>query len=316
MIKENKIIFIAPRYFNYHNIIVDALEKKGFSVDFLEDKNSGLIYNLSRKSSFLTKRYLDNYRKEVISKLEATSYDIMIVIGGKTLDSDFWKFINKTYNFKKVLYQWDSVRNFDYRGMIASFDSVKTFDSEDAKELEIGYLPLFYKEEPKKTVVEDLDLMFVGIWHSDRLEILNEIAKYADASNLKYIFKVYHPWYVYLYMVYVKKTLKNSPFFIHQPIPLEETISYYDRAKCIVDINHPGQSGMTMRTIETIGMGKKLITTNSFIKTECFFDPNMIQVIDRKNIQINSDFFSFHNAYENIDMLEINNWVTELLKSR
>jgi len=311
---NKKIILIAPCYFNYYKLIISALEQRGNIVDFLKDENSGLLYNVSRKSSFLTKKYLNLYKKEVVRKLVTGSYDIMIVIGGKTLDSDFWKLINKTYNFKKVLYQWDSIRNFDYREMIDSFDIVKTFDSEDAKELGIAYLPLFYKRQSKKTVAEDLDLMFVGIWHSDRIEILHEISNYADANNLKYIFKVYHPWYVYFYMVYIKNNLKKSPFFIHHPIPPEETISYYDRAKCIVDINHPWQSGMTMRTIETVGKGKKLITTNSFIQTEDFFDPMMIQVIDRKNIKINSDFFSFQNDYKNIDTLEINNWVTELLK--
>lgn len=309
-----KFFFIAPVYFNYHELIIQSFKEKGYAVDFLDDKNSGLIYTLSRKSSFLLKKYKEAYKKEILSKLDETSYDLLVVIGGKTLDVDFWKFINQNYSFKKVLYQWDSCKNFDYRGMIPYFDVVKTFDSLDAVQLGISYLPLFYKFEEKKELLEDLDLVFIGIWHSDRLNILNEIAEYAKKNNLKFCFKIYYPYYMYIYLVYIKKIISASDFFTFKPVPLNETIEFYNRAKCIVDINHPSQSGLTMRTIETIGKGKKLITTNSFIQTEAFFDPKMIQVIDRKNIQINSDFFNFHNTYENIDMLEINNWVTELLK--
>lgn len=308
-----KIILIAPKYFSYNIIIINALEKLGNKVDFLEDKNSGLLYNLSRKSSFLKKRYLAKYKKDVLDKLNSGDYQILIVIGGKTLDAEFWKYINRTYSFKKILYQWDSLKNFDYRDMIASFDVVKTFDSEDAKELDIPYLPLFYKKEVRVGTSQDLDMMFIGIWHSDRIDILNKIADYAMQNKLSYVFKVYHPWYIYLYMVYVRKSLKKSSFFIHTPISIVDTMNYYDRAKCIVDINHPGQSGLTMRTIEAIGKGKKLLTTNSFIKKEKFYDPQMIQVINRKDIKIKDDFFEYYNDYKNIDKLEIDNWVVELL---
>jgi hypothetical protein len=310
---NSRIIFIAPVYFNYHSLIINSLKEKGHTVDFLEDKNSGFIYTFSKKSKFLLDRYKKTYRKEIISKLNENSYDLLIVIGGKTLDVDFWEFINKNYSFKKILYQWDSFKNFDYRSMIPYFDVVKTFDSQDANLLGVSYLPLFYKSEKKKAHTEDIDLVFIGIWHSDRLDILNEIAKYAKNNNLTFCFKIYYPYYMYIYLVYIKKIISRSDFFTFKPIPLRETIDFYERAKCILDINHPGQSGLTMRTIETIGKGKKLITTNSFIKKEKFYDSQMIQVIDRVNIKIDFDFFNQKGSYKNIENLEILNWVDSLL---
>ncbi|MHA3787232.1 CgeB family protein [Flavobacterium hauense] len=313
MNSNSRIILIAPVYFNYHTLIIKSLEAKGHTVDFLEDKNSGLSYILSTKSKFLLKRYKEKYEKEVLACLDKGNYDCMIVIGGKTPDSDFWKRINQTYKFKKILYQWDSVRNFDYRSMIPSFDSVMTFDSQDALQLNIPYLPLFYKQKDKSEVAEDIDFLFIGIWHSDRIEILDKIAEYANANNLKYYFKVYYPWYSYLYLVHIKKTISPSPFLTSKPVPLEETIKYYQRAKCIIDINHPWQSGLTMRTIETIGKGKKLITTNSYITSETFYNPKMIQVIDRKEVKLDSNFFSFNEKYNDIERLEISNWVNKLL---
>lgn len=313
MKSNSRIILIAPVYFNYHKLIMKSLEEKGHTVDFLEDKNSGLFYTISTKSKVLLKRYKEKYKKEVLACLDKGKYDCMIVIGGKTPGSDFWKYVNETYSFKKVLYQWDSVKNFDYYSMIPSFDVVKTFDSQDALQLNIPYLPLFYKQAVKGEVIEDLDFLFIGIWHSDRIDILNKIADYANANNLKYYFQVYHPWYSYLYMVHIKKSLSPSAFFTTKPVPLEETIKYYQRARCIIDINHPWQSGLTMRTIETIGKGKKLVTTNSYITSEPFYNPKMIQVIDRKEVKLEAGFFNFFEEYKDIERLEISNWVSELL---
>jgi hypothetical protein len=309
----NKILLIAPRYFNYHNIISEALQQKGYIVDFIEDKNSGFFYTMSMKFTYLRDKFKENHKNKILNKLKEDNYDLIIVIGGRTLDSYFWDTVNNSFKIKKILYQWDSIKNFDYRSLISHFDSVKTFDSEDARNLQIPYLPLFYKNSINQTVDEDLDFVFIGIWHSDRIEILNKIASYAEENNLKYHFKVYHPRYIYLYMRYIKRTIAASPFFTFETVPFKDVINYYKRAKCVVDINHPWQSGLTMRTIETIGSGKKLITTNSFIANEFFYDPKMIQIIDRKKVVIDKNFFSCKENYRNIEKLEISNWIENLL---
>lgn len=313
MKQHKKILLIAPIYFDYHILIKDTFEKKGFIVDFIEDENSGVSHKLFSKSSYFFKKYKSKYEKEVLSKLKHGNYDLMIVIGGKSLDNEFWAYIGRNFSFKKILYQWDSLRNFNYQEMIPSFDIVKTFDSLDAVNLGIQYLPLFYKIDEKPKIEEDIDLLFIGIWHSDRINILNQIAEHAKLSGLKCVFKVYYPWYMYYYLVYFKKQFKSSDFFIFKSIPLKETLNYYERSKCIVDINHPLQSGLTMRTIETIGKGKKLITTNKFIANEQFYNKNMIQIIDRENVQINDDFFNHSGCYNHVTELEISNWIDKLI---
>jgi hypothetical protein len=45
-----------------------------------------------------------------------------------------------------------------------------------------------------------------------------------------------------------------------------------------------------MRTFETLGAGKKLITTNKNILNEPFYNPEYISVINPKNLKINVDF--------------------------
>jgi hypothetical protein len=57
----------------------------------------------------------------------------------------------------------------------------------------------------------------------------------------------------------------------------EEMLSIYSKSKSVLDINHPAQSGLTLRTLETIALKKKLVTSNEnlfkyrFYRSEAFF---------------------------------------------
>ena len=46
-----------------------------------------------------------------------------------------------------------------------------------------------------------------------------------------------------------------------------------------------------MRTFESLGAGRKLITTNPEIRKYPFYNQDNICVIDRKNIVLNTNFF-------------------------
>jgi hypothetical protein len=308
----SNILLIAPNYYNYHKLIQEALISNGNTVDFIADKNSGIEYIIASKSSFLLNIYRRKYKKEILNILNNYSYDYLIVIGGKTLDYDLWKEILEPFNFKKILYQWDSLNNFNYQSLIPLFDKVITFDRKDSKLLNIPYLPLFFKKEDDFTL-EDIDILFVGIWHSDRLRILNKVYKDAKNRGLKCYFKLYYPLIPYLYLRFIKKLDLKSDFFIFKSIPLEETQMLYKRSKCILDIAHPKQSGLTMRTIETIGNGKKLITTNRYIKEEDFYNNSVINIIERDDIFIDKNLFKNNEYSVNIDHLEINNWVKNFI---
>ena len=45
-----------------------------------------------------------------------------------------------------------------------------------------------------------------------------------------------------------------------------------------------------MRTIEMLGMSKKVITTNALITQYDFYNPNNFFIIDRENPVLNTDF--------------------------
>jgi hypothetical protein len=57
-----------------------------------------------------------------------------------------------------------------------------------------------------------------------------------------------------------------------------------------------------MRTFESLGAGRKLITTNQEIKKYPFYDEQNILVINRENIRLNTEFFKtdFKKIEENL----------------
>jgi len=64
------------------------------------------------------------------------------------------------------------------------------------------------------------------------------------------------------------------------------------KSKIVIDIQHPNQTGLTMRTIEAIGSYTKILTTNHDIINYDFYNPNNVLIIDRNNPQFDNDFFS------------------------
>jgi hypothetical protein len=97
-----------------------------------------------------------------------------------------------------------------------------------------------------------------------------------------------------------------------------ETISqHYNESAAILDIEHPNQSGLTMRTFEVIASGKKLVTTNKKIVEHDFYEPARICVIDRESPRIPEEFLEVPTpslSDEFIAYHSLRGWVSDILK--
>ncbi|TAM33422.1 MAG: hypothetical protein EPN68_01485 [Rhodanobacter sp.] len=74
-------------------------------------------------------------------------------------------------------------------------------------------------------------------------------------------------------------------------LPQEEVRGIIAQSDVVLDIQHPAQYGLTIRTLEVLGAGKKLVTTNAEIKNYDFYNENNIVIIDRKSPSIPDEFF-------------------------
>lgn len=77
--------------------------------------------------------------------------------------------------------------------------------------------------------------------------------------------------------------------FQFKPLTENEIVNIMSKTDAVFDICNENQNGLTMRTIETLGAGKKLITTNKTIINYDFYSPNNILLVK------NNDFSDIHN---------------------
>lgn len=59
-----------------------------------------------------------------------------------------------------------------------------------------------------------------------------------------------------------------------------EYLQRYLSARCILDINQQGQTGLTLRPLEALFYGRKLVSNNAWVQQEGFYQPNNIFIFD------------------------------------
>ena len=312
-----RITLISFDNWGLNKHIATALTQKGHDVTHIDFHSFSYkyptpfhkIYNLILKSFF--KKNLKNiyYGKEIIKKVKMLGHkqDIILTIKGDFIDADYLKAL-KQFTSKSVGFFNDSSQRCPKIKRVAKcFDTGFSFEKEDCEALGLRFAPnwIYTQEAATKT---DLKYDIFNISSKDnRLGILLNIAKDLKAKNIRYKF-----------MVLDKKSTgpaDNIDYFTTK-IPLEEVTQYVAEAKTLLDINRPHQKGLTFRVFESLGLEKKLITTNADIVSYDFYNPNNILVIDEKHPEIPVSFFE--SPYEKLpeavyQKYTLNGWIKTVL---
>ena len=124
--------------------------------------------------------------------------------------------------------------------------------------------------------------------------------------------------YVYLLYKILKKEFKRTDpsVFRFDAMPVEEITRVIDDSRVVLDVQHPRQTGLTMRTIEMIGMQKKIITTNPNVRDYDFFCENNVAVVDRNDVRIPEGFLE--TPYQALpkeiyEKYSLESWILEVL---
>ena len=267
------------------------------------------------------------YIKSVIAENKDKQYDYVLVVKSEAAGKKELELLRKAYpNAKFILYLWDSVENVpDGEKKLKLYDKVMTFDPVDAKRYSIKLRPLFFTNEyehQNKDDAEDYlyDFAFIGTAHTNRALIVKKLAADCKKRGTNYFSYLFMPHkMVYLYNKLTNKDFKTVSLsdIKFKSISPSEITEIYKKSRCILDVEHIKQRGLTMRTIEMLGMGKKIITTNSYIKSYDFYNQNNIYIIDRNSPEVNSDFWT--SQYESVpqeifNRYKIKSFVRELFE--
>lgn len=325
-LRGKRVLFFYLATFNYENEIRRAMERAGAVVDFYNERptNNVMARILIRLNRNLIDKYITKYYEHVIAETMGNQYDFIFFIKGESISPKIVEMLRNTHpEAKIVMYYWDSIaNNHNAKNMLNCFDKVLSFDKNDSKEMNLQFLPLFYipqySDIAKKKVEQRYDMMFAGTTHSERYEFVNGIANQIREAGGKCFTWFYFPSKVNFYKLkYDNPKFRSAKIedFQFTPMLREKLLEYYAESRIQIDMQHPKQTGLTMRTIETLGAKKKLITTNPDVVNYDFYRPENILVVDRYKPVITKEFINTpwvdipEDVYEKYS---INSWLNTI----
>lgn len=323
------VLVFCPRFFDYDARIKDKLLDMGADVQLFDERpsNHPIIKAIVRLRVLpLMRPIVAHYYSNIIKSLSGRTPDHLLIINPECVSPKILRDIRTALGSPiTTVYMWDSLSNKPAaRELIPEADAFFTFDSADAaSDDRLRYLALFSafsgSGEGNPTPV---DISFFGTLHSDRYAVCKAVQKRAEQSGLTTRFFFYVPSRIYFFLRRVfdagfRRVDLNDVSFV--PVPLSEIEGQMRASKAVLDIQHPGQVGLTMRTIEALDVGCKLITTNPEVSKHAFFRPSNVLIVDRLQPELDEGFFLA--PYEplptaTVDRYSIANWLRAILAVR
>ena len=289
-----RILLIGIGFYDYEKCIADRLRERGAELTVFEDLplrlREGFHAAFARRFRWDTRDQVARHEARMLEAAERQQFDQVIVIKGVGLGVPFLKALRERLpKAEFVLYQWDSMARLEgIQERLPLFDRVLTFDRLDAlANPAFQFRPLFYRNgRPAAPVHEDIDISFVGWLHSDRLEAIRRMQHLAAASGLRchvYLFTGWLTWF--------KLLLRGNSRDIHlRPLGYAELMRINNRSRCIYDLPHAAQSGLTMRTIEALGLGKKIVTSAADVVHYDFYSIGNVSLISASGPAFDVEF--------------------------
>lgn len=301
------ILMISLHYHDYTRQIAEELRMLGHEVSLHDIMPRDLPTKAIRiLAPGQWQRRLDRHHVAILKEEKGKSFDMVLFIQVHQMSrANLAAFRQEFRDARFALYNWDSIANHDYREHLGVFDHVFTFDPGDAKTHNLIYLPLFCsrtfqgldrREQDRKQVY------FVGnIVNPRRYAMLEAFRAYCRRKNIE--FRAHAactpPSMVRVVRAgHLPRGLKASSIEHSAFIDLVETsIATFDYA------NHD-QAGYTMRVIENLCAGKKIITNNERIAREPFFSPDRIHLFDGTDFEGVGPFLETPLVNEDADFPE------------
>lgn len=298
-LQGKRVLFFAPKFFGYETEICKEMESQGGTVKFYDERNNPTSIEkiFLRKFHFLMEVKITNYYRGICDKEKLFKPDYVFFISPETVNKKSILRMRKIFpSAKFILYMWDSIENKNAKKVYQQFDSCLSFDSDDCKTYGFKFKPLFFVKAFEKAASANsenykYDFSFIGSVHSDRAKILNRLRKCFDANNLNYFYYLYVPsklmlWVRSLFDMDFRELKKDYAHL--EAISKNKISEVLADSNYVIDINHPKQIGLTMRTLEMLGSHRKLLTTNTYIRDYDFYNPKNQIVVDRNSITIDA----------------------------
>jgi hypothetical protein len=205
------------------------------------------------------------------------------------------RYIKKTNkNIRIIYWYWNpAFRSGIPSSHLSNTTELWSFDPDDCLKYNMRFNTTFFFDDillPSNKI--EFDAVFIGI-NKGRKDSLNKLESDLNRSGLR----------TYFHIVADKNesSQKNC-----REIPYEEYLGLVSKAKAIVDVKPIGQSGLTLRPMESTFFKKKLITNDVSIMSQDFYHPENIFIIGRDNKQYLKKFID--SPFKELDPSIVKNY--------
>lgn len=290
LLQGKRILFIGIGFYDYEEKICSKLNQEGADVTYVTSTTVNIFIRFLLKIGILSfaLKLKNRIRKKKMMKVVGCDY-VFIIKGHELTQDDINLLHSLNPGAKFILYLWDSLIRHDNRELLLrNFENIWSFDRKDCVSYpQLKFRPLFFREYLPVTE-KKYKLSFIGWMHSDRLEIIRELRRQLKDSGESYYLKLYTGRFNYLLLRYLyrKLTPEDRELIILRPVGYSEVQKITATSQIVLDISHPQQSGLTMRTIETLAAGCHLLTTNGDIVNYPEIEKSSYTLLNRKKLQI------------------------------
>ncbi|MBD8620605.1 hypothetical protein IFT67_16915 [Sphingomonas sp. CFBP 13728] len=250
-----------------------AFERRGVAVLTFDEKHSNrvrdkILYRLGMGHHRLSP--LPRHLRQVTDQIvEACCTDVLLV-GVEVIDRPFVERLVKQ-GIRVHFYTWDGTANKDrFLTYLDLLDSKATFDPNDSRDHRMAYIPLFAEALFDERLIgmapaRDQDIGFCGTVHSSRAGIIAALMSIDRPRPLRLgLMLYYHSRRLFGIKALVSRSARRvAPLISDTPFSKSAIADMFVRSRYILDVPHPGQSGMTARTFETLLAGARLLTLNA-----------------------------------------------------
>lgn len=276
-----KVLFIGLNYHTYTQSIVAEMRTLGASVRFVHLQPRNLFCQVLRTSSpSVFAQFRELHHRRAIAASAAVGYDQVVFLQAHPMSlENLARLRDLQPRALFTLYNWDSLQVHDYRPQAPFFDRVLTFDRQDAERYGFGYLPLFCQRSMqglRRDCSQPRSIFMVGnIGKLERYRVVEEFRRYCARTGI--VFRQHLKispvvgWRLLRAGIWPRKTSLRS-------IPATRFEQMIESAGAVFDCANHSQAGMTMRLMESLCAGKKIVTNNQAVTREPFFSPDRIHL--------------------------------------
>ncbi len=268
-----RILLMAPTFFGYRDRVRDELSHLGHDVECVDDRPSESVSfkSLAKISYRLIDRQIAKYAMSLREKVAAGDYDLLLFMGGMSFcfTRDQFSSIKSASNARFVAYLWDAFNNCERFGASRDlFDDIYSFEPSDCERYGLRFRPLFFSGayDGLPLVPEGgftYDACFIGSVHQpSKFEAISSICDNLESRGLRVLRFFFMPSKSAAALRRLTNPAYRGVEFSFESLPAEKVAEIYTHSKAIIDSPQAGQRGLTMRTLETIGAHRKLITAN------------------------------------------------------